>query len=386
MAVGGYDGMRVIYKAPRRPRAPAATRCWPAMKGQIFESPRGPVFIDAQTRDVVHNMYIRKVEKKDGQLYNQEFDTIKDVKDPGKTKDSPGSTRNPCHAGRHRVPAWRGSGSPACAAMTILFDGIAYGMLLFILAVGPGRDDGADELHQPRARRLCHGGRLRLVVLMQRHGCAVPGLPAGWPSSARRCWAWCWSARSTADVPQAAPGPGAVLHRPDLHGRGRGTTSWARSSRSCNCPTGCAGAPNSRQRRAGMLGMGHYRLFIIAVCAALTMALQFILSSTRFGSRLRAAVDDPRVAAGLGINVNVVFAATFAVGSGLAGLGGALGAEVLGLDPTFPLKFMVYFLIVVAVGGTSSITGPLLAACCWALPTWRASTTCPSWARSSSTR
>jgi branched-chain amino acid transport system permease protein len=112
----------------------------------------------------------------------------------------------------------------------------------------------------------------------------------------------------------------------------------------------------------GALGMGHYRLFIIAVCAALTIGLQFILSKTRFGSRLRASVDDPRVAAGLGINVNVVFAATFAVGSGLAGLGGALGAEVLGLDPTFPLKFMVYFLIVVAVGGTSSITGPLLAA------------------------
>jgi branched-chain amino acid transport system permease protein len=110
------------------------------------------------------------------------------------------------------------------------------------------------------------------------------------------------------------------------------------------------------------LGMGHYRLFIIAVCAALTLGLQYVLSATRFGSRLRASVDDPRVAAGMGINVNVVFAMTFAVGSGLAGLGGALGAEVLGLDPTFPLKFMVYFLIVVAVGGTSSITGPLLAA------------------------
>jgi branched-chain amino acid transport system permease protein len=73
-------------------------------------------------------------------------------------------------------------------------------------------------------------------------------------------------------------------------------------------------------------------------------------------------VDDSRVAAGLGINVNRIFMLTFAVGSGLAGLGGAMGAEVLGLDPTFPLKFMVYFLIVVAVGGTSSITGPLLAA------------------------
>jgi branched-chain amino acid transport system permease protein len=64
----------------------------------------------------------------------------------------------------------------------------------------------------------------------------------------------------------------------------------------------------------------------------------------------------------MGINVNVVFLSTFAFGSGLAGLGGALGSEVLGLDPTFPLKFMIYFLIVVAVGGTSSITGPLLAA------------------------
>jgi branched-chain amino acid transport system permease protein len=112
---------------------------------------------------------------------------------------------------------------------------------------------------------------------------------------------------------------------------------------------------------AWTLGMGHYRLFIIAVCAALTIGLQYILAKTRFGSRLRAAVDDPRVARGLGINVSVIFAATFAVGSGLAGLGGALGAEILGLDPTFPLKFMIYFLIVVTVGGTTSITGPFLA-------------------------
>jgi branched-chain amino acid transport system permease protein len=110
------------------------------------------------------------------------------------------------------------------------------------------------------------------------------------------------------------------------------------------------------------LGMGHYRLFIIAVCAVLTVGLQTVLSKTRFGSRLRAAVDDQRVAAGLGINVNIIFLTTFAVGSGLAGLGGALGAEVFGLDPSFPFKLMVYFLIVVAVGGTTSITGPLLAA------------------------
>ena len=84
MAVGGYDGMRVIYEAAKATKGGSGDALLAAMKGQIFESPRGPMFIDAQTRDVVHNIYIRKVEKKDGQLYNVEFDTIKDVKDPGK--------------------------------------------------------------------------------------------------------------------------------------------------------------------------------------------------------------------------------------------------------------------------------------------------------------
>ena len=109
------------------------------------------------------------------------------------------------------------------------------------------------------------------------------------------------------------------------------------------------------------VGIGRYRLLIIVVCGLLTIALQLTLARTRFGSRLRAAVDDPRAAVGLGINVPWVFALTFAFGSGLAGLGGALGAEILGLDPHFPLKFMIYFLIAVTVGGSSSITGPFLA-------------------------
>ncbi len=86
MAVGGYDGMRVIYEALKKTQGKGdGTALLEAMKGQIFESPRGPMFIDAQTRDVVHNVYIRKVEKKDGQLWNIEFDVIKDVKDPGKS-------------------------------------------------------------------------------------------------------------------------------------------------------------------------------------------------------------------------------------------------------------------------------------------------------------
>ncbi|MDF2462705.1 MAG: amino acid/amide transporter substrate-binding protein family [Ramlibacter sp.] len=87
MAVGGYDGMRVIYEALKKTQGKGGGEALlDAMKGQIFESPRGPMFIDAQTRDVVHNIYIRKVEKKDGQLYNVEFDAIRDVKDPGKVK------------------------------------------------------------------------------------------------------------------------------------------------------------------------------------------------------------------------------------------------------------------------------------------------------------
>jgi len=87
MAVGGYDGMRVIYEALKKTQGKGGGDALVgAMKGQIFESPRGPVYIDAQTRDIVQNVYLRKVEKKDGELYNVEFAVIKDVKDPGKTK------------------------------------------------------------------------------------------------------------------------------------------------------------------------------------------------------------------------------------------------------------------------------------------------------------
>ena len=87
MAVGGYDGMRVIYEALKTTKgAGGGDALLAAMKGQVFESPRGPVFVDAQTRDIVQNVYLRKVERVNGQLYNVEFDVIKDVKDPGKAR------------------------------------------------------------------------------------------------------------------------------------------------------------------------------------------------------------------------------------------------------------------------------------------------------------
>lgn len=87
MAVGGYDGMRVIYEALKATKGQGGgDALLAAMKGQTFESPRGPMFIDAQTRDVVQNIYLRKVERQGGELHNVEFDVIKDVKDPGKSK------------------------------------------------------------------------------------------------------------------------------------------------------------------------------------------------------------------------------------------------------------------------------------------------------------
>ncbi len=110
------------------------------------------------------------------------------------------------------------------------------------------------------------------------------------------------------------------------------------------------------------LDMGIYRLFLIALGLTIAGLLQWTVAHTRFGGQLRAAVDKQSTARGMGINVDHLFSLTFALGSALAGLGGALGVELLGLDPEFPVKYLVYFLIVVVVGGSGSIKGSLLAA------------------------
>lgn len=110
------------------------------------------------------------------------------------------------------------------------------------------------------------------------------------------------------------------------------------------------------------LDLGSYRLFLIAVVVLVTLALFLLIERTRFGAQIRASVDNQTAAEGLGVNVSRVFSLTFALGSGLAGLGGGLGIDVLGLDPSFPIKYMVYFLLVVAVGGAGTIKGPLVAA------------------------
>jgi branched-chain amino acid transport system permease protein len=110
------------------------------------------------------------------------------------------------------------------------------------------------------------------------------------------------------------------------------------------------------------LTLGVYRMFLIAVALVVTVLLVAGLEYTRFGAQVRAAVDNQRVAQGLGIDVDTVFAITFALGSGLAGLGGALAVEIVGLDPSFGFHYLVYVLIVVAVGGLGSIRGSFFAA------------------------
>jgi branched-chain amino acid transport system permease protein len=243
--------------------------------------------------------------------------------------------------------------------LTLLFDGIAYGMLLFILAVGLSVTMGLMNFIN-----LAHGafamvGGYITVVLMQRLD--VPFLLCLPLAFAGAAALGAVLERTLYRPMYRKPHLDQVLFSIGLAFMAVAAVDYVMGSQQqiMQLPEWLRGRTELLD---GALGMGHYRLFIIAVCAVLTVALQYVLTRTRFGSRLRASVDDSRVAAGLGIPVNQVFALTFAVGSGLAGLGGALGAEVLGLDPTFPLKFMVYFLIVVAVGGTSSITGPLLAA------------------------
>jgi branched-chain amino acid transport system permease protein len=241
--------------------------------------------------------------------------------------------------------------------LTLLFDGIAYGMLLFVLAVGLAVTLGLMNFINLAHGAFAMAGGYVTVLLMNRLG--VPFL-------ATLPLAFLFTAMLGALLERTRYRPMYAKPHLDqvLFSIGLVFMSVSAVDYFIGSQQQIIQLPSYLQGRFDFefVGIGKYRLFIVVLCALLTIALQTVLSRTRFGSRLRASVDDPRVASGLGINVNRVFLLTFAVGSGLAGLGGALGAEVLGLTPDFPLKFMIYFLIVVSVGGTTTITGPLLAA------------------------
>jgi branched-chain amino acid transport system permease protein len=118
----------------------------------------------------------------------------------------------------------------------------------------------------------------------------------------------------------------------------------------------------SGQAHLGFRSFPAYRSFLIVCGATLVTMLWLAVERTRFGARVRAAVDNLRMAQSVGIDTSRLFMATFALGSGLAGLGGALGADLLAVNPGYALQNLVFFLIVVAVGGLGSIRGPFFAA------------------------
>ena len=240
--------------------------------------------------------------------------------------------------------------------MTILFDGIASGMLLFLISVGLSVTLGLMNFVN-----LAHGafamvGGYVCVTLLNRAG--VPFL-ASLPLAAL----------ATALV-------GVVLER-TLYRRLYGAThldqvlfSISLVFMSMSAMQYFFGAqqqpltlPDFLRGQINLPGldMGVYRLFLIVVSLLIAWGLQRMVNGTRFGAELRASVDNPRAARGVGINVERIFTLTFALGTALAGLGGAMGVEMLGLDPGFPVKYVVYFLIVVAVGGSGSIAGSLVA-------------------------
>lgn len=243
------------------------------------------------------------------------------------------------------------------AMLTILVDGVAYGMILFVLAVGLSVTLGLmNFINLAHGAFAMAGGYIGLVLVNRLGVPFFAALPLVFLVTAvigviaeRTLYVHVY-ARSHLDQ---------VLFTIGLVFMSVSAVDYVAGSQQqfIDLP------PVLKQRFEIIgVGIGAYRAFIIVVCGVLALALQLALTRTRFGAQLRAGVDNHQVARGLGINVGLVFAATFAVGSGLAGLGGALGAEFLGLDPTFPLKFLVYFLIVVTVGGTTSLTGPFVAA------------------------
>jgi branched-chain amino acid transport system permease protein len=243
------------------------------------------------------------------------------------------------------------------AALGVVFDGVAYGSLLFLISAGLSVTVGLmNFINLAHGAFAMFGGYLT-VWLTNR--CGVPFL----------------GALPLVFVLVGAAGAGAErlffrrLYRASqldqvlltiglvFVSMAAATSVWGPAQQSIRLP-----APLAGQVRFAGLDFGAYRLFLVALVIAVTLSLRSLVERTRVGAQVRAAVDNPEVAAGLGIPVDRLFTVTFAFASGLAGLGGALGIEILGLDPTFPLKYMVYFLLVVSVGGAGAIAGTAAAA------------------------
>ncbi len=238
----------------------------------------------------------------------------------------------------------------------VLFDGLAYGSLLFLISNGLSVTMGLMNFVN-----LAHGafamlGGYLCVALMRRGVPFLATLPLAFLGVAL---AGAVLERVLYRRLYRAPHLDQVLFSIGLTFVAVAGCTWAFGPRQqpVELPRFLQG-----QVHLGGVDFGQYRLFLVALVVLITLALEHLIGSTRFGAQVRASVDHQAAAAGLGIDVNRVFSATFAIGSGLAGLGGALGIDVLGLDPTFALKYLVYFLLAVAVGGAGSVKGTAVAA------------------------
>jgi branched-chain amino acid transport system permease protein len=239
----------------------------------------------------------------------------------------------------------------------VLFDGLAYGMLLFLLSVGL-----SVTLGMMNFVNLAHGsfamvGGYVTVTLMRN---------AGWPFFATLPVAFLASAAISVVIER-------VLYRrlyrateldQSLLTIGIVFVSVAVAAYIFGTTQQPVELPAYMRGRIvfGDFSFGVYRLFLIVAALLITALLVLGLDYTRFGAQIRACVDNQRMARGLGLNVDRIFMLTFAIGSGFAGLGGALAIEIVGLDPNFGLKYLVFMLIVVAVGGLASIRGAFVTA------------------------
>ena len=243
------------------------------------------------------------------------------------------------------------------SAFGVLFDGFASGMLLFLLSVGLSVTLGMmNFVNLAHCSFAMLGGYVAVSVTNDLGWPFLVSLPVAFVAAAvasvaferllyRRLY------RAT-DLDQCLLTIGIVFISVAVAAYVYGTIQQP-----LNVPSYLRGTVSIMGQSVGV-----YRLFLIGVSLLVTLLLVATLEYTRFGAQVRAAVDNQRMARGLGINVDRVFAITFALGSGLAGLGGALAVEIVGLDHAFAFTYLVYVLIVVAVGGLGSIAGSFVAA------------------------
>ena len=239
----------------------------------------------------------------------------------------------------------------------VLFDGFAYGMLLFLLSVGLSVTLGMMNFVNLAHCSFAMVGGYVTVTLANAFGWPFfATLPAAFLSAAaasvvleRTLYRRLYRA---SDLDQCLFTIGIVFISVAAAAYLYGTLQQP-----INTPPYLQGAVEFLGMRFGV-----YRLFLIVTALVITAILVAALEYTRFGAQVRAAVDNPRMARGLGVDVDRAFAITFALGGGLAGLGGALAIEIVGLDHAFAFTYLVYVLIVVAVGGLGSIGGSFVAA------------------------